>query len=71
MQVPIFTRLVPNTVIVISSYLLVSGVTQYSLYQFAMAYDITIGTGTELMTSAPAYPAQLRAYRYKLNYYYR
>ena len=77
MQVPIFTtctdkyRLVPNTVIVISPYLLVSGVTQYSLYRCAMAEGITIGTGTELTTSAPAYPAQLRAYRYKLHYYYQ
>ena len=68
MQVPIFTtgRLVPNTVLVILPYLLVSGVAQYSLYQCAMAYGITI----ELTTSAPAYPAQLRAYRYKLHYYY-
>ena len=43
---------------VISPYLLVSGVTQYSLYRCAMAWGITIGTSTELTTSVPAYPAR-------------
>ena len=75
MQEPIFTsckyRLEQNTVKVISPYLLASGVTQYSLYRCAMAYGITIGTGTELTTRAPAYSAQLRSYQYKLHYYYR
>ena len=75
MLVPIFTtckyRLVPNTVIVISPYLLMSGVTQYSLYRCAMAWGITLGTSAELTTSAPAYPSQLRACQYKLHYYYR